>query len=909
VSDLPSGTVTFLFTDVEGSTRLWEEHADDMAPALARHDELLRTAITEHHGYVFSTAGDAFAAAFSDATDAIEAAIDAQHALQQEEWPGAAQIHVRMGIHTGETVERDGDYFGPTLNRGARVMAAAHGAQALVTGATASALGEPGPASVGLVDLGEHRLRDLDGTEHLFQLAADGLAAAFPAVQSLDASISTLPAQRSSFVGRDEEIARARALLHRGRLVTLTGAGGCGKTRLAIEVAAREQANHPDGTYFVDLSRVGDDAGVAGGFTTGLDFVPEVDVPVDRQVHDRLGAKRALLVVDNCEHVLDEVASQVDDLLAACPQTRVLATSREALDLEGERTFRVPSLAVDADGGRPASVRLLVERAAEAGVELAAADDPAIADICRRLDGLPLAIELAAARTGVLAPAQILERLDDRFALLTGGRRRTRGRQQTLEATIDWSYDLLEPDEQDALRRLSVMPGSFDLDLAVAVLASRDAVALDTLDALVARSLVHTERSDDAGRLLYRLLETIRVYAYERLLAAGHAEETRDRHARHLADRLEAITPLPFTLHPQHDLLADDAIAALEWLAAEGDTALGARIACAATPIFVGRGLVPAGREWLEWSVTVDDPLLAGKALACRSGLEMIAGDTVLQVRLAGRALKMLGDRASPWRARAHVLRSIILTSVNPDAAEHELRDARAALDQSDDASDAGFVEFGEIGLALWRGEHEAALEIAKRARARPGLDEMIVLMLEASDLMALVMLDRRIEVAARLSDPEAEARRTAWRERARRGEQWFMTYEVIRAVAVAALGEHDRARRDLADVVALLRSDRLPGVDADFLGAFAWVCIFVGETDRAAELLDDTFWFGRTPVTMAMLAAALDRVHDRTGADVLPARLAEVDRRFRELREVVELENRPRRMLDDELNRLGLKR
>jgi predicted ATPase len=878
-----------------------------MATALARHDALLREAIAAHDGYVFSTAGDAFAAAFSHTVDAARAAIAAQRSLQSEPWPAGIQLLVRMGIHTGDAVERDGDYFGPTLNRGARVMAAAHGGQALLTGTTVSALGGA-LDGIELVDLGDHRLRDLEGTEHLYQLAASGLVAEFPPVRSLDAAVSTLPMQRSSFVGRDEEVARTRALLRESRLVTLTGAGGCGKTRLAVEVAARELTAHPDGAFFVDLSRVGDDAGVAGAFATGLDFVPEADVPVARQVRDRIGAKRMLVVVDNCEHLLDEVAEELDELLAACPAVRVLATSREALDVEGERTYRVPSLAVDAADGRPASVRLFLERAAEAGVELGATDDPFIADICRRLDGLPLAIELAAARTGVLSPSQIAERLDDRFALLTGGRRRTRGRQQTLEATIDWSYDLLEVDEQDALRRLSVMPGAFDLDLAAAVLGRAEGDALDMLDALVARSLVHTERSEEGARLRYRLLETIRVYAYERLLAAGDAEETRDRHAGHVAERLEAVHPLPFTLYPEHEALADDAVAALEWAQSRDDVTLGARVACVASPIFVGRGLVPAGRGWLEWGAQVDDPLLASKTLVCRSALEMIAGDTALQVRLAGLALKTMGDGNAPWRARAHVLRAIILTSVNPDAAEHELTQARAALAESDvSASDVAFVEFEEVGLLLWRGEHDPALEIAERARARPDLDETIVVLMESGYLMTLMLLERRAEVEAYLQDSRAEGLRAEWRERARRGEQWFLTYEVIRAVALASLGECEQARRDLAAAAELLSADRLPGVDADLIGALAWVCWFNGETERAAALLDDTFWLARSPVTMTLLMEVLERVQGISAADALAWRLQEMRRRFEELRGVVEREGRGRRMLDDELARLGL--
>lgn len=524
--DRPSGTASFLFTDVEGSTRLWQTHPEAMTEALARHDAILRAAIGKVGGYVFSTAGDAFAAAFARAGAAVEAAVVAQRTLQAEQWPGGVSVRVRMGIHTGEAVERDGDYFGPTLNRGARVMSAAHGGQVIVTGTTARVLDGSG---VALVDLGEHTLRDIDGTEHLFQVAADGLSTTFPPLRTLASTQHSLPSQRSSFVGRDDEIARARGLLGSNRLVTLTGAGGCGKTRLAIEVAAREAYGFKDGTVFVDLARIGSDDEVAEAFASAIDFVPEPGRAVDKQVRSRIGTKQVLLVVDNCEHVLDEIAAQIDALLNDCPHVRIVATSREALDVDGEQALRVPSMGVESVDGRPPAVLLFLERVAESGAAVDPADDDVIAEICRRLDGLPLAIELAAARTGVLSPAQILERLDDRFTLLTGGRRRTRGRQQTLETTIAWSYDLLDADEQDASRRISVMPAAFDLDLAAAVLARSTTATLDLLDSLTSRSLLQTTRDDRSPQLRYRLLETIRAYAHDRLVEQGDSEATRHR--------------------------------------------------------------------------------------------------------------------------------------------------------------------------------------------------------------------------------------------------------------------------------------------------------------------------------------------------------------------------------------------
>ena len=408
MADRPSGTASFLFTDVEGSTRLWQTHPEAMTEALARHDAILRDAIKAVGGYVFSTAGDAFAAAFARAGAAVQAATAAQRALQAEQWPGGISLQVRMGIHTGEAVERDGDYFGPTLNRGARVMSAAHGGQVLVTGTTARVLDGSG---VALVDLGEHFLRDIEGAEQLFQVAAEGLSTVFPPLRTLGSAKSSLPSQRSSFVGRDDEIARARGLFGSSRLVTLTGAGGCGKTRLAIEVAAREAFGFKDGTVFVDLARIGSDDEVAEAFANAIDFAPEPGRPIDQQVRSRIGSKQMLLVVDNCEHVLDEIAEQIDALLNACPNLRIVATSREALDVDGEQALRVPSMGVESNDGRPAAALLFLERVAESGALVDPADDGVIVEICRRLDGLPLAIELAAARTGVLSPAQILERL------------------------------------------------------------------------------------------------------------------------------------------------------------------------------------------------------------------------------------------------------------------------------------------------------------------------------------------------------------------------------------------------------------------------------------------------------------------------------------------------------------------
>ena len=902
---LPTGTVTFLFTDVEGSTRLWQEHPDAMTTALARHDEILRGVIGEHDGYVFSTAGDAFAAAFGRAGAAVDAAMHSERALQAERWPDEIELRVRMGIHTGEAVERDGDYFGPALNRGARVMAAAHGAQVLVTGTTARLLDD---ASVRLVDLGEHRLRDIDGSEHLFQLVGDGLASEFPPVRSLTNVKSTLPSQRSSFVGRDEEITKAQALLQTSRLVTMTGAGGCGKTRLAIEVAAREGFAFTDGTFFVDLARVGDDDAVAETFANAIDFVPDAGVAIDKQVRDRIGTKNVLLVVDNCEHVLDEVAEQIDALLGACRNARILATSREALEIDGERTFRVPSLGFESDSGRPAAAALFLERVAEAGIDLDAADDGVIVEICRRLDGLPLAIELAAARTGVLSPTQILERLDDRFTLLTGGRRRTRGRQQTLEATIDWSYDLLDPDDQEGLRRISVMPAAFDLDVAAAVLDRTTSATLDTLETLTSRSLLHTQRDDSATQLRYRLLETIRAYAYQHLVDAGDAEATRDRHARHLADRLEAIGHMPSSMLPEHYPLADDAIAALDWAQARNDMTLGARLVCGAAPIFIGRGLVNKGEDLFDWAALVEDPILRSKVLVNRSLVAMAAHARSFS-RYATLSLKAAGDRPVPWRVRAHTLRIINYCLVDTERTAEEIRLAREAL--RDPATMAGEAVRFEVMVApvyLWHGDYQAAIDLTEQVRWDPelDLDPLLAMNAHGSHLLGAMLGHDRDAVEAHLHDPAVHAVRAIWLESARRGEHWLMSYEAIRAAALGYIGEHGQARRDLADAIALLSKDRMFAVDSDFLGALAWICIDSGETERAAVLLDDTWSAARSPNSCVLLMAAYERIHGLASGDPARARTAELLRLI-EIRDVIEREQRTRRMLDSELERLAL--
>ncbi len=897
---VPTGTVSFLFTDVEGSTRLWQQHPAEMAAALERHDSIVRHAIDANGGYVFSTAGDAFAAAFHTANQAVGAAVTAQRALLDEPWSDGVRIRVRMGIHTGEAVERGGDYFGSTLNRGARVMAAGHGGQILTTATAHGALDGTGLTSI---DLGEHALRDIDGVERIFQIVADGLDAEFPDIRTATDGRAHLPTQRSSLVGRDDDVAHVRRRLLDGRLVTLTGAGGCGKTRLAIEVAGRESQAFADGAFFVDLARIGDDAEVADAFATGIDFVPDASLPTVQQIRRRIGSKSMLLVVDNCEHLIDETADQVDALLATCPNLRVLATSREALDVDGEIVVRVQSLDVEAGDGRSPAVRLFLDRATDAGVDLLADDDAVIVAICERLDGLPLAIELAAARATVLSPSQILERLTDRFTLLTGGRRRTRGRQQTLEATIDWSYDLLDPAEQDALRRISVLPGAFDLALASAVLEDSPDRTVDRLDALVARSLLHTVRSDQSGEVRYRLLETIRVYAYQRLVDDGAAETTRDRHAHHLVDRLDAY-PTAMTMTAEHHLLADDALLALDWAHGRDDRVLGARLVAGASPIFIGRGLNDKGTQLHEWAVEVDDPILRSTVLASHGLLAMAnAGDVA---GLARRALDTADDRPFPRRVQCYLMQSLAVLFIDPARAQDFLQ--RAQDDpgtRGSSMSDQAGIDLWTADLALWRRDYRAALDVSARHLHRPDLDPLVAMNIFGAHLLAALLCEEGGAVHLHLTDPDIDAMRQQWIDGARRGEHWLLSYETIRCAALAWTGDLQSARRNLADAVAMVGPDAMTGVDGDLLGAFAWVCLAAGETDRARELLDDTYGTARSPNTHILLTEARERANGITDATV-DSRFAELVR-WHPLLGTITSERRTQRMLESELDRLHL--
>jgi len=549
----PSGTVTFLYTDIEGSTQRWERSPEVMQVALARHDELLRDAIQTHDGFVVKTMGDGFLAAFGAAGAATAAAVAAQHALADEPWPDElGALTVRMGLHSGEAQERDGDYYGTVLNRAARLMSVGHGGQVLLSGATRALLGDGLPADASLVDLGPHRLRDLAEPLDVFQLVEPGLRATFPPLRSLDALPGNLPLQLTSFVGRERELADITGALASARLVTLTGTGGVGKTRLAIQAAADVLPHFVDGGWLCELAGAGDAEAMLELVAATLRVAPRMGRTVEESVLDHLATKQLLLVLDNCEHLLDPVGRFVEAVLQQCAEVSVLATSREGLAVRGEQLWPLRSLGVPAastvDLGAALAtdgVRLFGERAAAArpGFRLDDTNVQSVVEICRRLDGVPLAIELAAVRVASMTTAEIAGLLDERFRLLAGGRRHAVERHQTLRATVEWSYELLAPLEQQVFDRLGVFSGAFEATAATAIAACDDLDVWDARDALaslVAKSMLLLD--DAAGDVTrYVLLETMRQYALERLVVRGEIDRVRRAHAEHYAEWAETV--------------------------------------------------------------------------------------------------------------------------------------------------------------------------------------------------------------------------------------------------------------------------------------------------------------------------------------------------------------------------------
>ncbi len=620
MNPLPTGTVTFLFTDIEGSSRLWENHGDAMAVALARHDTILRETAEARGGNIFKTIGDAFCVAFPVAVGALEAAIAAQRLLRDEQWQEIERIKVRMGVHTGSAESRDGDYFGPVLNRVSRLLAAAHGGQVLLTLATEELVRDHLPEGISLRDLGERRLRDLNRPERVYQVVTADLPADFPALRSLELFPNNLPVQLTSFIGRDKEMNEVKRLLGTTHLLTLTGTGGTGKTRLSMQVAADLLDQFSDGVWLIELATIEDADQVASAIASPLRVREEPGQQMLLTLTNYLRTKKLMLILDNCEHLIAECARIAETLLRACPGLQILASSREPLGITGERTWPVPSLSIPENwrdeirGGDAAerltqyeSVRLFIDRATAVRPSFKVSNEnaPYVAEICWRLDGIPLAIELAAARIRVLSLDQIASRLNDQFRLLTGGSRTALPRQQTLRALIDWSFDLLSEQERILLRRLTVFAGGRTLG-AVEEVCSDEKLeeweVIDVLTTLVDKSLVSVEKSP-GKEPRYTFLESVWNYGREKLLAAGESDALRTRHLEYyLKIAVDAapnlVGPLQFSwmerLQPDFYNFRYALDTSLE---VEGLATLGLSLATALARFWEVRSLLVEGRE------------------------------------------------------------------------------------------------------------------------------------------------------------------------------------------------------------------------------------------------------------------------------------------------------------------------
>ncbi len=627
---------------------------------------MLRNAFQASGGREVDTQGDAFFVAFPRAADAVATSVAMQKTVLEHQWPGGEPVRVRMGLHTGEPALSDGGYVGLDVHRAARICSAGHGGQILLSRTTRDLVEHDLPEDAALKDLGRHRLKDLAHSEHLYQVLHPDLPSDFPPLRSVATRAIGLPRRLTSFIGREREIEDVRGLLGTTHLLTVVGIGGAGKTRLALQVADRVVDEFPHGVYLVELAQVTDPGLVVQAVAASLGVREDPGRPLIESLKGHLQTRQMLLVLDNCEHLVDAVAGLATELLGAAPGLKLLCTSREALAIAGEAAWRIPSLSMP-DPRRVLdrnaletfeAVRLFVERAAEvvAGFALTEQNAPAIVQICRRLDGIPLAIELAASRARVLTPDQIAARLDDRFRLLAGGSRTAMPRQQTLKAAMDWSYDLLTPQEAAVLRRLSVFSRSCTLDAAEAVCAAADVAnreVLDLLTRLVDKSLVIVEEEDRENR--YRLLETVKQYGQDKLVEAGEAPAARNRHlasfltlAERAGPKLQTADQLVWLsrLDAEHDNIRG----ALEWALESAGGEIPARMAESLWWFWTLRGQIREGREWLNKALAraIEPSSIRALTLTSAGMLAFFAADYGSATTLSEEGLAIardLGDR------------------------------------------------------------------------------------------------------------------------------------------------------------------------------------------------------------------------------------------------------------------------
>jgi predicted ATPase/class 3 adenylate cyclase/uncharacterized protein HemY len=852
MSNLPSGTVTFLFTDIEGSTRLLQQLGTDYATLLEEQQRLLREACETHNGSVVGTQGDSFFVAFSNAVNAINAVVEAQRALTAHAWPNGVDVRVRMGLHTGKPQISSSNYVGLDVHRAARIAAAAHGGQVLLSQKTYESVKSRLPRDVKLHDLGEHRLKDLRQPKHLYQLVITGLPADFPPIKSLDARLNNLPVQLTSFVGREKELGELKQLIDNRRLVTLTGAAGSGKTRLALQVAAEMIRHFHNGVFFIALGSLTDPRLVASTIAQALGITETPGRSILDNLKDYLQGKSLLLLLDNFEQVID-AAPQIAELLAACSELKILVTSREGLRINGEREYSLPPLALPnlkqlsspESLSQYAAVELFIQRAQAVKPDFDITGDtaPDIAEICSQLDGLPLAIELAAARIKILTPSAIRARLEHRLEFLTGGARDLPVRQQALRSAIAWSFDLLDEDEQELFQQLSVFVGGCTVE-AVETVAGKQAFSLlDRLGSLVDKSLLQ-EVEGVHGEPRFVMLETLRAFGLEQLEANGGQETVRSRHADFflaLAEGAEASLESAEQVQwmdrmgQEHDNLR----AALEW----SRTTPGMEETCLRLAGDLGhfwemRGHFFEGRERLS-------AVLA---------MEIVQGHTTARARLLARAAE-LAYRQSDYPATiAFAEESLAICRALED--KHGMASAliklgNAATEAGDYATASGFLE---EALAIWReledkhGIARALISLGWTA-LRPGdyqlanarLTEALSLSRELKDTRSMGFeLSGLGEIALRQGNSKRATQlvKESLELRRQLGNKWgigvslgILGWAAMRhgdwKGAIARLGESLEVRREIGDV----------GGSAWCLERLAQVALAKGQTEKAVRL------------------------------------------------------------------------
>jgi len=888
----PSGAVTFLFSDIEDSTPLWDRHRAAMRSALAEHDRILQTAVTTNGGVIVKTTGDGAMAAFASPSNALSAALDAQGALLDAPWATIApdKIRARIGLHTGEAELRAGDYFGTAVNRAARLMASGHGGQILLSGTTSALLRGSLPEETSLLDLGEHSLKGLNRPAHIYQVQAGGLPREFPPLRTDESQMGNLPQPLTSFVGREKELAGVEQLLGETRLLTLTGPGGTGKTRLSLEAGHHVEGAYDHGVWLAELAPLMDGSLVPTAVAALFELREDAGLPIMEILTNYLRGKKLLLILDNCEHLVSACAQLANDLLPAAPGLTILASSREGLGVAGETTMHIPVMGIptrdmiDRDEiARFEAVRLFVARAraAKPGFELTETNSEAIGQIVRRLDGIPLAIELAAARVKLLSPAQIAARLDDRFHLLSGGSRTALPRQQTLRALIDWSYDLLDENERWFLRQMSVFAGGWTMEAAEYVVnqdirgfgTSKDLRgfgpntpesselknlgglgqldALDLLANLVNKSLVRID--DSADEVRYFFLETIRQYARDRLYEAGEGSQARDRHFAYFLqlagegfqfgalttfDDLERLTRLEDEL--------DNLRVALEWGAGH-DPIAAIDLLLHLTALWSTLSLGEEARRWAEMLLdslaalpVADEKAMSRRRLARAYGLCILglgagstaAGETAYEALEEAIGILREDESQTFILATTLYLQSAIAVEIGRAQGEASAREAYE-ISLAHDYRDIQNLALNAMARwAMIGGDIEtAAAYLAEARQIRINLSMPIIIMTQAYVESMVDRITGDLEGALRVLEEGVEGLRRT------RHRHFANVLDSEMAHTLRQSGDLPGALEIYRHTILVWRDYGRHGAVANQLECFAFIATAEAQPDRAARL------------------------------------------------------------------------